>query len=1042
MAPCNTMYKPVHRKVRPVPTTLPESARVTRQIPEDPLLTLPSLSPNPPEFIPTEKLTEERMKIFGLEDNTFLQPEEVKLFKEVIRLNEPAWAFKEKERSSFRDDYFTPYVIPVVEHVPWAERNMRIPPGILDQVIALLKEKIDAGVYEPSQSSYRSRWFCVLKKSGDLRIVHDLQPLNKVTIKDAGLPPNLDEYVEVFAGSSVYTVLDLFSGYYGRKLDESSRDLTSFFTPLGLLRLTSLPIGFTNAVPEFQNCTVFILQPEVPNVAAPFMDDLGIKGPPTRYQLSDGTYETIPQNSGIRRFIWEHANDVNRVVHRMKMAGASFSPKKAQMGKEEAEITGQLCTFEGRLPTPTRVTKINKWPSPTNLTEVRGFLGLCGTLRVWIRNYSAIARPLTELTRKNLPFSWDIRRQEAMDGLKYAVSTAPAIRPINYKSLNWVILEVDTSIIAIGFILSQLDDEGRRRPARFGSLPINEREAKYSQPKLELYGLFRALRNFRIFIIGVENLIVEMDAKYVKGMINDPDLHPNATMNRWIYGILMFDFVLCHVPAKIFKGPDGLSRRRRANDDSDEETAEDAEAWIDNLLDFRICKTTTPPPTTPFAKVYATQEGDLDNIYQFLETLQTPRFSTQEEKTNFLNRAKRFFIQNNRLWRRSKKGPLEVIMDEAKRHHLLEEAHDHLGHRGVFGSLQTLQSRFWWPTLIQDVEHFVKTCHDCQTRSTKKVQRPITVSLPATIFTRIYLDVFLMPPSKGYRYIVAARDDLSGCAKGRKLRKNNSRAIAKFIWEEIICQYGHIGSITTDNGPETKGATEELLRRYNIPQIRISPYNSRANGVVERGHFIIREAIVKACKGNIKQWPDFVDQAFFADKITTRKATGFSPFYMLHGVDPVLPFDLVEATYLVSGFTENMSTEDLLALRIQQLSKREEDILQAAQMIARSRFRSKAHFERHYARRMTTELYPAGKLVLVRNSRIEDELDRKTKPRYLGPYIVVRCTSKGSYVLKEMDGTISRRGIQSYTATSATHCHFGHPAKHGNEARKFINKLK
>ena len=120
---------------------------------------------------------------------------------------------------------------------------------------------------------------------------------------------------------------------------------------------------------------------------------------------------------------------------------------------------------------------------------------------------------------------------------------------------------MDTSYIAIGFILSQRDDQGRKRPARYGSIPLNEREARYSQPKLELYGLFRALRAFRLHLVGVKHLQVEVDAKYIKGMLNEPDLQPNASINRWIQGILLFDFELMHVPADKHKGPDALSRK-------------------------------------------------------------------------------------------------------------------------------------------------------------------------------------------------------------------------------------------------------------------------------------------------------------------------------------------------------------------------------------------------------------------------------------------------------------------------------------------------
>ncbi|KIK13953.1 hypothetical protein PISMIDRAFT_17632 [Pisolithus microcarpus 441] len=163
--------------------------------------------------------------------------------------------------------------------------------------------------------------------------------------------------------------------------------------------------------------------------------------------------------------------------------------------------------------------------------DVQLFLGLCGTVHIWIANYSQLARPLVNLYRKNAPFKWGEPQQEAFDTLKLAVLTVPALHPIDYSSDSPVILSVDTSNVAIGFILSQYNSEGHKHPACYGSLPINEQESCYSQPKLELYSLFR------------------VDAKYIKGMLNNPDLQPNATINHWIEGILLFDFKLIHVPA-------------------------------------------------------------------------------------------------------------------------------------------------------------------------------------------------------------------------------------------------------------------------------------------------------------------------------------------------------------------------------------------------------------------------------------------------------------------------------------------------------------
>ena len=182
---------------------------------------------------------------------------------------------------------------------------------------------------------------------------------------------------------------------------------------------------------------------------------------------------------------------------------------------------------------------------------------------MFIRNFAHRANPLTMLTRKDQPFLFGPEQIAAQDDLKQALVNSPALRPINYTSDSPVILAVDTSYIAIGYHLCQcdIDDPRKRRYARFGSITLNDRESRFSQPKLELYGLHRALRALKLYLIGVRNMIIEVDARYIKGMLANPDLNPGASINRWILSILTFHFVLIHVPGTMH-GPDGLSRHR------------------------------------------------------------------------------------------------------------------------------------------------------------------------------------------------------------------------------------------------------------------------------------------------------------------------------------------------------------------------------------------------------------------------------------------------------------------------------------------------
>lgn len=155
--------------------------------------------------------------------------------------------FEDSQQGMFCENHFSLYIISYRPHILWAFTNIPIPPGLKDQVIKLLKEKMAAGVY----ASYRSQWFCVPKRNGKLQIVHDLQPLNEVTVKESGLLPNLDSFVKPFAEWQCYTVLDLYWGFNARKVHPESQDLTIFPTPLEFLRITSLPTGYTNSPSEF-----------------------------------------------------------------------------------------------------------------------------------------------------------------------------------------------------------------------------------------------------------------------------------------------------------------------------------------------------------------------------------------------------------------------------------------------------------------------------------------------------------------------------------------------------------------------------------------------------------------------------------------------------------------------------------------------------------------------------------------------------------------------------------------------------------------------
>ena len=175
-----------------------------------------------------------------------------------------------------------------------------------------------------------------------------------------------------------------------------------------------------------------------------------------------------------------------------------------------------------------------------------------------------------------------------------------------------------------------------------------------------------------------------------------------------------------------------------------------------------------------------------------------------------------------------------------------------------------------------------------------------------------------MPPAAGFRYIVQARCLLTAWPEWRTLCTETGRTLGAFVFEDILCRWGAVDEIVTDNGSAFVAVLTYLADRYGIRHIRISAYNSHTNGIVEQQHQTIRESIVKACKGEIHKWPIVAPHTFWADRITTRKAMGHSPFYMAHSVEPMLPFDLTLATFLIPNIANPLPMEELIAIRVRQ----------------------------------------------------------------------------------------------------------------------------
>jgi hypothetical protein len=177
--------------------------------------------------------------------------------------------------------------------------------------------------------------------------------------------------------------------------------------------------------------------------------------------------------------------------------------------------------------------KVLSWGPLHDISNVHAFVGMIGICHMFICNLVHRVHHLVKLTRKEVPFKYGPNQIAVQDDLKQALTESPALQPLNYTSGATVILSINTLYIAVGYILGQCDAENPKLHyfARFGLITLNEREVRLSQPKLELYGLYRTLCTLHLYLIGLHNQVVEVDAKYIKGMLLNPNITPSVSIN-------------------------------------------------------------------------------------------------------------------------------------------------------------------------------------------------------------------------------------------------------------------------------------------------------------------------------------------------------------------------------------------------------------------------------------------------------------------------------------------------------------------------------
>jgi hypothetical protein len=651
---------------------------------------------------------------------------------------------------------------------------------------------------------------------------------------DAGEVPHAEKMSERFAGRRVYSLVDFFSFYDQITIAMESRDLTGMNTPLGFIRLTCLPQGWTNSVAYAQRAATKVLGDLIPDPCEVFIDDIGIKGS----RDVDNSYV----EDGVRKFIWEHIQVLDEVFSRIGAAGLTVSGEKLVLCVEEIVIMSYRCNKTGRQMEKSKIQKILEWPRPSSLGELRSFVGLCKHYRVLIKDFSSLCEPLNRLTRKDEEFVWGEEQEAAFQSLKRVVSSDPVIAEPDFYDLEKrpLIIVSDASGVAIGGVLEQEKEDGKRHPIRFESRTFNKKERDYSMVKKECLAVVYNLKVFRPYIFGAK-FILEIDAKVVVHWINSINV-PDPTVARWIAFIRSHDMEVRHVPSEK-NHADALSRMPNETQDLDVDGS-DMDDTVDAVLMLKVDEEEVEEPGCRVFVMEGKLDGEFKKIADYLSTLQKPEDMSEEEFKKIKMKSQNYVVQFGFLFLKPGRIldiPRRVICLEEEKKRILAECHEGVigGHRGRDATIKKISQRYYWPGITEDVDQFVKTCSRCQYANKTREFEPLVPMWSSAVLMKVHVDVVHMPKGKGgFVCYVNARDDLTGFVDGKPLRNHTSAGIARFLLE-YMSRYGMVGRFVSDNGELRKDDLVQRLKDCGVEVTFTSSYHPQANGVVERGQHIL-----------------------------------------------------------------------------------------------------------------------------------------------------------------------------------------------------------
>jgi RNase H-like domain found in reverse transcriptase/Reverse transcriptase (RNA-dependent DNA polymerase)/Integrase zinc binding domain/Chromo (CHRromatin Organisation MOdifier) domain len=896
--------------------------------------------------------------------------------------HEFAKVFSKKEAEALPEHRSYDHTIPLQEGAtpPFARTSYSLSPNELEVLDKYIKDNLRKGFIRHSQSPAAAPILFVKKPDGSLRLCVDYRGLNKVTVKNRYPLPLIGELMDKCGNAKYFTSFDMRDGYNLLRMAQGEEWKTAFRCRYGLYEYCVMPFGLCNAPGTFQHFANDKFRDFLDEFLVIYLDDL---------LIYSNTLE-------------EHKRHVRLVLERLQEAGLYIKPQKCQFHVKKVSFLGFMISSDGIHMDPAKVEAILGWERPKSAHDTLVFLGFANFYRRFIKNYSKIAAPLTNLTRKEVKFKWSPEAEEAFSSLKRAFCSAPILR--HFDQTKPAIIEVDASDFAYGGVLSQYHD-GVLHPCAFISKKFTAAELNYEIYDKEMLAIVKCMYDhWRHYLEGSgQQVQIFTDHKNLL-WFTETKVY-NRRQARWAEKLSRFDFTITFRPGVRQGKPDALSRRpdHRSLKGGDTLTKKHEFAFLkpSQVKDFptkneevytsSLAAMQVIPLNVDDDLAKAIQEAlpEDRNIGEYLENLRDPDLPREDDVREFLEP---FSMREDLVLYN---GLIYIPENDDIKLQILQQCHDSptAGHLGQAKTLELVSRNYYWPRMRPYVNDYIRSCDMCARNKAPRHKphgtlRPLPI--PPASWSSVSMDFIVeLPESNGFNAILVCVDRLTKMAHFCPTTTNvTAEDTADLYLRHVFKHHGLPTDVVSDRG--TQFVSRFSSRLYDLCKIKhnkSTAYHPQSDGQTERVNQVLEQYLRIFCDYQQDNWFQLLPLAEFSYNNAQHASTQMSPFFANYGFNPRFSLQVLGPT----DQPQNPAAEELIA-RFKAIYQQVKENLTAAQA------KYKENYDAHVKEAPS---FTVGDLVwLSRKNITTTRPSTKLDYKRLGPYKILEVVGESKMAFK------------------------------------------